>query len=111
MPGWKLISADSHISEVPETWALVQERYGAQAPRVVFDPEPALAGAYVELEGWGAGRDGPDRESCAAEYIGLVRREMNGTTGTGNVSRTGGSQQAAEFRKTFRFEDYRSPWD
>src|SRR5262249_45434899 len=107
MPGWNLISADSHVSEVPETWHLVQKEYGERAPRVVFDPEPGLPGASGERAGWAAGRDGPDRESCAAEYIGLLRRQMNGTAGTGNVVRTGGAQPANEFRKTFRFEDYR----
>ncbi len=111
MPKWKLVSADSHISEVPGTWDLVQSKYGDRAPRVVIDPREGMLGAYVHIPEWRVGRDGGTYESCAAEYIGLERREINGTLGTGRVLRTGGSERTAEFRNKFRFEDYTGPWD
>ena len=108
MTRWKLVSADSHMSEVAETWDLVQKEYGEKAPRVVWGAGEDLPGPYLYLPGWGSGRDGGgDYESCAMEYIGLFMGGINGFAKRGGFT----GPKAAEFRKTFRFEDFPGPWD
>jgi predicted TIM-barrel fold metal-dependent hydrolase len=52
MAEYKLISADSHVSEPPDLWVeRVDRRYRDRAPRLVIDP-PGLQGAYFLYEGY-----------------------------------------------------------
>jgi uncharacterized protein len=52
MPDYKLISADSHVSEPPDLWVKgVDRQYRDRAPRLVVNP-PGLEGAYVLYEGY-----------------------------------------------------------
>jgi predicted TIM-barrel fold metal-dependent hydrolase len=52
MPDYKLISADSHVSEPPDLWtSRVDAKYRERAPRLVIDP-PGLEGAYFLYEGY-----------------------------------------------------------
>ena len=101
-----LISADSHVNEVPATWERVQKQYGDRAPKVIWNPSAEEQGPYLVIEGWGSSLEQRNRESCAMEYIGMII----GGLGVGSaLGRT--SPQAADFRKNFRFEDWRPPWD
>jgi predicted TIM-barrel fold metal-dependent hydrolase len=101
-----IISADSHVNEVPETWERVQKQYGDRAPKVVWNPSDEEVGPYLVIEGWGSSLERKNRESCAMEYVGMII----GGLGMGSaVGRT--SKEATEFRKNFRFEDWRPPWD
>ena len=48
---YKLISAESHVSEPPGLWQeRVDKRYRERAPRLVIDP-PGREGAYFLYEG------------------------------------------------------------
>ena len=101
-----LISADSHVNEVPATWERVQRQYGDRAPKVVWNPAEGEDGPYLVIEGWGSSLEAKNRESCAMEYVGMI------IGGLGVGSQLGrGSQQAAAFRKSFRFEDWKEAWD
>lgn len=52
MSDYKLISADSHVSEPPGLWVEgVDRRYRERAPRLVVNP-PGLEGAYFLYEGY-----------------------------------------------------------
>ena len=52
MSDYKLISADSHVSEPPGLWVEgVDRRYRDRAPRLVVNP-PGLEGAYFLYEGY-----------------------------------------------------------
>lgn len=52
MADYKMISADSHVSEPPTLWTeRVEKRYRDRAPRLVSDP-PGLEGAYFLYEGY-----------------------------------------------------------
>jgi len=52
MTDYKLISADSHVSEPPGLWVEgVDRRYRDRAPRLVVNP-PGLEGAYFLYEGY-----------------------------------------------------------
>ena len=52
MADYKLISADSHVSEPPDLWVeRVQTKYRDRAPRLVVNP-PGLEGAYFLYEGY-----------------------------------------------------------
>jgi predicted TIM-barrel fold metal-dependent hydrolase len=49
---YKLISADSHVSEPPDLWVdRVDQKYRDRAPRLVVNP-PGLDGAYFLYEGY-----------------------------------------------------------
>lgn len=49
---YKLISADSHVSEPPDLWVTrVDKQFRERAPRLVIDP-PGLSGAYFLYEGY-----------------------------------------------------------
>lgn len=52
MADYKLISADSHVSEPPGLWVeRVDKKYHDRAPRLVLDP-PGREGAYFLYEGY-----------------------------------------------------------
>src|SRR5919201_1185574 len=52
MADYKLISADSHVSEPPDLWIeRVDKRYRDRAPRLVVNP-PGLEGVYFLYEGY-----------------------------------------------------------
>lgn len=52
MPEYRLISADSHVSEPPDLWSeRVDKKYRERAPRLVANP-PGLEGAYFLYEGY-----------------------------------------------------------
>jgi predicted TIM-barrel fold metal-dependent hydrolase len=52
MPEYKLISADSHVSEPPDLWATrVARKYRERAPRMMANP-PGKEGAYFYYEGY-----------------------------------------------------------
>ena len=52
MADYKMISADSHVSEPPNLWVEgVQKKYRARAPRLVLNP-PGREGAYFLYEGY-----------------------------------------------------------
>ena len=52
MTAYKLISADSHVSEPPNLWVeRVQSRYRERAPRLAIDPD-GRTGAYFLYEGF-----------------------------------------------------------
>ncbi len=116
MTDFKLISADSHLNEVPATWERVQKKHGDRAPKVVWNPAEGEVGPYLMIEGWSTSLIGSNRESLANEYLGYIIGGL-GTGGSGAgqlptleasaVGRT--SNQAVEFRKNFRFEDYPAP--
>jgi uncharacterized protein len=102
----RMISSDSHVNEVPATWERVQKQYGDRAPKVVWNPSEEEDGPYLVIEGWGSSLERKNRESCAMEYIGMII----GGLGVGStIGRN--SKEAAEFRKNFRFEDWRAAWD
>src|SRR5215469_5015765 len=52
MPEYKLISADSHVSEPPDLWATrVEKQYRERAPQLMVNP-PGKEGAYFHYEGF-----------------------------------------------------------
>src|SRR5256886_15732066 len=52
MADYKLIAADSHVSEPPDLWVeRVDRKYRDRAPRLVVHP-PGLEGAYFLYEGY-----------------------------------------------------------
>ncbi len=52
MTGYRLISADSHVSEPPDLWVTrCKEKYRDRAPRLSVNP-PGLEGAYFLYEGY-----------------------------------------------------------
>jgi predicted TIM-barrel fold metal-dependent hydrolase len=52
MPDYKLISADSHVSEPPDLWATrVDKQYRERAPQLMVNP-PGKEGAYFHYEGY-----------------------------------------------------------
>src|ERR1700676_2501599 len=52
MPDYRLISADSHVSEPPDLWVTrVDKKYRERAPRLAVDL-PGKAGAYFLYEGY-----------------------------------------------------------
>ena len=102
----KLVSSDSHVNEVEATWERVQKQYGDRAPRVVWNPAEGEEGPYLVVGGASGSLDGTDRESCAMEFFGMV---TGGLALDPNDSRA--SEKAREFRKNFRFEDWRGAWD
>ncbi len=52
MSNYRLISADSHVSEPPDLWETrVDKRYRERAPRLAVDP-PGLEGAFFLYEGY-----------------------------------------------------------
>jgi predicted TIM-barrel fold metal-dependent hydrolase len=52
MPEYKLISADSHVSEPPDLWSTrVDQKYRERAPRLMVNP-PGKEGAYFHYEGY-----------------------------------------------------------
>ena len=52
MAEYKLISADSHVSEPPDLWATrVDQKYRDRAPRLAVDL-PGKEGAYFLYEGY-----------------------------------------------------------
>jgi predicted TIM-barrel fold metal-dependent hydrolase len=52
MPGHRLISADSHVSEPPDLWVeRVDRKYRERAPRLVVNPG-GLEGSYFVYEGY-----------------------------------------------------------
>src|SRR5271166_5972222 len=52
MPEYKLISADSHVSEPPDLWSTrVDARYRERAPQLMVNP-PGKEGAYFHYEGF-----------------------------------------------------------
>jgi predicted TIM-barrel fold metal-dependent hydrolase len=106
MPDYKLISADSHVNETPQAWEYAQKKHGDKAPHVVWNPSETEVGPYLVIEGWGSSLEGRNMENCANEYIGMII----GGNGIGSqLGRT--SPQAQEFRKNFRFEDWKEAWD
>ena len=53
MPEYKLISADSHVSEPPDLWKTrVEAKYRERAPQLMVNP-PGKEGAYFHYEGFG----------------------------------------------------------
>ena len=52
MPEYKLISADSHVSEPPDLWSTrVDKKYRERAPQLMVNP-PGKEGAYFHYEGY-----------------------------------------------------------
>ncbi|HKM73042.1 MAG TPA: hypothetical protein VJX94_23770, partial [Stellaceae bacterium] len=52
MPEYKLISADSHVSEPPDLWSTrVDQKYRERAPHLMVNP-PGKEGAYFHYEGF-----------------------------------------------------------
>ena len=52
MPDYKLISADSHVSEPPDLWSThVDQKYRDRAPQLMVNP-PGKEGAYFHYEGY-----------------------------------------------------------
>ena len=52
MPEYKLISADSHVSEPPDLWSTrVDKKYRERAPQMMVNP-PGKEGAYFHYEGY-----------------------------------------------------------
>jgi predicted TIM-barrel fold metal-dependent hydrolase len=125
VPEYRLISADSHVNEVPATWERVQKKHGDRAPRIVWNPSESEVGPYLVIEGWTPGPSGRAfKEDCWHEYVGLAIGGLNqelanqwkeATSGTfsGAGSSNGKpTSHAAAFRERFRFEDYPGPgWD
>lgn len=116
MTAFALISADSHMNEVPATWERVQKKHGDRAPKVVWNPTDGEIGPYLVIEGWRTSLIGSNRESCANEYLGFIIGGLGtGGTGSGSTPTLNGSAvgrvspQAEEFRRSFRFEDYPAP--
>ncbi|MFC4055494.1 amidohydrolase family protein [Actinomadura syzygii] len=127
MASYKIVSADSHVNEVPATWERVQKKHGDLAPRSVQTDQ----GIFLVVEGW---KDHPGHESaslatqlgaskeayvedCSHEYVGLAignldqdvtttREKWRSATGTYTGT---GSPEAEAFRKGFRYEDYPGP--
>jgi uncharacterized protein len=52
MADYKLISADSHVSEPPDLWVTrVDQKYRERAPQLMVNP-PGKEGAYFYYEGY-----------------------------------------------------------
>jgi len=122
MPDYRIISADSHLNEVPETWQRVQRKHGDRAPKIVWNPSESQIGPYLVIDGFSPRGDGrPFMEDCSHEYVGLVvggfrqdegaqwKEAASGTFSGVGDGRTRVSSDAASFRRTFRFEDYPGP--
>ena len=89
MPEYKLISADSHVSEPPDLWSTrVDKKYRERAPQLMVNP-PGKEGAYFHYEGYaphpigiGLGRSGlgqrPVRGRVQVGRRGRVRRPGRG---------------------------------
>jgi uncharacterized protein len=119
---YQLISADSHMNEVPATWERVQHKHGDRAPKIVWNPSETQIGPYLVIEGWSPKADGqPFMEDCSHEYVGLMvgglrqneaaqwKEAGSGTfSGVGNTQ-TRVSDDAQSFRTNFRFEDFPGP--
>ena len=57
MADYKLISADSHVSEPPDLWTeRVDQKYRERAPQLMVNP-PGKEGAYFYYEGYAAASD------------------------------------------------------
>jgi predicted TIM-barrel fold metal-dependent hydrolase len=53
MPQYKLISADSHVSEPPDLWvSRVDKKYRERAPQLMVNPPGGREGAYFLYEGY-----------------------------------------------------------
>jgi predicted TIM-barrel fold metal-dependent hydrolase len=100
-PTLKLVSSDSHLNEVPGTWARVQRKHGDRAPKIVWNPAANEVGPHLMVQGWDSAMGGANREDCANEYLGLI---IGGLDGGAELARS--SARADEFRKQFRFEDH-----
>src|SRR5688572_2696717 len=100
-----MISADSHVNEPPEAWERVQKQYGDRAPKVVWNPSETEVGPYLVMEGAHASLEGSNRESCAMEFRGLLKG------GLAHDPNERDSERIRDFRRNFRFEDWRGPWD
>jgi enoyl-CoA hydratase/carnithine racemase len=80
MPEYKLISADSHVSEPPDLWSSrVDKKYRERAPQLMVNP-PGKEGAYFHYEGFaphpigiglGAGKS-PDAMRAAKRLLNLA---------------------------------------
>jgi predicted TIM-barrel fold metal-dependent hydrolase len=119
---YKLISADSHLNEVDATWERVQKKHGDKAPKIVWNRSEKEVGPYLVIEGFTPKPGGPTfAEDASHEYVGLVMgglrqqegiywKEAHGGTfsGSGNAEKTV-TGNMADFRRTFRFEDFPGP--
>jgi predicted TIM-barrel fold metal-dependent hydrolase len=122
VPDYLLVSADSHLNEVPATWERVQRKHGDRAPKIVWNPTAGEVGPYLVIEGFTPRDDGkPFKEDCSHEYVGLVvggfsqrqgaqwKEAGSGTFSGVGDQKTRVSGDAQSFRQNFRFEDYPGP--
>lgn len=100
MANFKLISADSHVNEPPQTWERVQKEYGDRAPRIVKDPPGVPKGTWLLTEGLAP-------IGCSHFSIGLVADKPDG------ISQFDMDKFAKtlDFNATYRYEDYPGGWD
>jgi predicted TIM-barrel fold metal-dependent hydrolase len=107
MADFKLISADSHITEPPAAWERAQKEYGERAPREVRDPPGLPKGLWLITEGL------PPMLGSHENTGTVIGKERSGSA----VSSWGMSAEAwkhlepGRFTETFRHEDYLGGWD
>src|SRR5437764_13869750 len=85
MAQYRLISADSHVSEPPDLWVTrVDQKYRDRAPRLATDL-PGKEGAYFLYEGQaphpigiglGAGNTGQELKECPTEVSSSYARPV-----------------------------------
>ncbi len=100
MPGFKLISADSHVNEPPAAWERVQKAYGERAPKVVKDPPGVPKGVWLLI-------DGLPPVGLSHYSKGLVVKKTRGISEVDQEKHFG----TIRFNETFRYEDYPGSWD
>lgn len=121
--GQKLISADSHVNEVPESFERVQKKRGDLAPKFIRTDE----GTYLVVEGWTDPVHRNDRlavetlqirpnsfyEDAAHKYVGMVIGNSQKATSASDLTRESRSigqlptdMDEREFKRNFRFEDF-----
>ena len=102
MIDFKLISADHHIAEHPDAWALARHEFGDRAPRVVEDPDGLGKGLWIVADGMKPMRSG----YFALGYV--VEKHKEGRSIFDNAAHY--KDVVATFLEEFRYEDYPQGW-
>ena len=102
---YKLISADCHVTETPETFARVQKEYGDRAPRVVENPQGLAPGLWFIVDGL---------EPMHVGYFGLGH-VIDKPEGRRNIEMYRNSQEfrkkVNDFVEGYRYDDYPEDWE
>ena len=108
MAEYKLISADSHVSEPPDLWVTrVDKKYRDRAPQLMVNP-PGKEGAYFHYEGYaphpigiglGAGKSPEELKEFLTKATYADARPAAGTRPSGKrTTRSTGSRPTCSTR-------------